>query len=98
LFDRAFASAVQPRGSSPDGLPGSRSPALPSTPGTTASSPWLRSPRGSAQGESSKTLEPIHPRAANSSADLLFVNHLIFKHKVWLRRIARSVAESSTPR
>ena len=31
-------------------------------------------------------------------ADLVFVIHLILKHKVWLRWIAWSVAESSAPR
>jgi len=31
-------------------------------------------------------------------ADLVFVIHLILKHKVWLRWSAWSVAESSTPR
>src|SRR6202041_1726171 len=66
LFDRAFVSAVQPRGSLLDGPPGSRSPALPSTPGTTASNRWLRSPRDSVQQESSKTLEPNRLRAAKS--------------------------------
>src|SRR5579862_8487512 len=53
-------------GSLLDGPPGSRSPTPPSTPGTTASNRWLRSPHESDVGESSKTLAPNRPRAAKS--------------------------------
>src|ERR1700756_3326209 len=71
LVDRAFVFAVRPRGSLPDGLPGSRSPTPPSTPGTTASNRWLRSPRESVPPESSRTLAPHRLRAAKSSRQSL---------------------------